>query len=135
LDFNDIEGVARAFERNGKEIAAVIVEPVAGNMNLVLPRQGFIEGLRELCTRYGAVLIFDEVMTGFRVGPQGWAAACRWPPSAAGARSCSASRRSDPSTRRVHCRGTQWRLRPGGRRSTWFRRPASSSDSRPGRRV
>jgi glutamate-1-semialdehyde 2,1-aminomutase len=71
LDFNDIEGVARAFERNGKDIAAVIVEPVAGNMNLVLPRTGFIEGLRELCTRYGAVLIFDEVMTGFRVGPQG----------------------------------------------------------------
>jgi len=71
LDFNDIEAVARAFERNGADIAAVIVEPVAGNMNLVLPRQGFLEGLRELCTRYGAVLIFDEVMTGFRVGPQG----------------------------------------------------------------
>ena len=71
LDFNDIEGVARAFERNGTDIAAVIVEPVAGNMNLVLPRKGFIEGLRELCTRHGAVLIFDEVMTGFRVGPQG----------------------------------------------------------------
>jgi glutamate-1-semialdehyde 2,1-aminomutase len=71
LDFNDIEGVARAFERDGKDIAAVIVEPVAGNMNLVLPRKGFIEGLRELCTRHGAVLIFDEVMTGFRVGPQG----------------------------------------------------------------
>jgi glutamate-1-semialdehyde 2,1-aminomutase len=71
LDFNDIEGVASAFEREGKNIAAVIVEPVAGNMNLVLPRKGFIEGLRELCTRHGAVLIFDEVMTGFRVGPQG----------------------------------------------------------------
>jgi glutamate-1-semialdehyde 2,1-aminomutase len=71
LDFNDIDGVARAFERDGKEIAAVIVEPVAGNMNLVLPHTNFIEGLRELCTRHGAVLIFDEVMTGFRVGPQG----------------------------------------------------------------
>jgi glutamate-1-semialdehyde 2,1-aminomutase len=71
LDFNDIEGVASAFEREGKNIAAVIVEPVAGNMNLVLPRKDFIEGLRELCTRHGAVLIFDEVMTGFRVGPQG----------------------------------------------------------------
>jgi len=71
LDFNDIEGVARAFERCGKDIAAVIVEPVAGNMNLVLPRVDFIQGLRELCTRHGAVLIFDEVMTGFRVGPQG----------------------------------------------------------------
>jgi glutamate-1-semialdehyde 2,1-aminomutase len=71
LDFNDIESVARAFERSGKDIAAVIVEPVAGNMNLVLPRKDFIEGLRELCTRHGAVLIFDEVMTGFRVGLQG----------------------------------------------------------------
>ncbi len=71
LDFNDIEGVAHAFERDGKDIAAVIVEPVAGNMNLVLPREEFINGLRELCTRHGAVLIFDEVMTGFRVGPQG----------------------------------------------------------------
>ena len=71
LDFNDIEGVARVFERDGKDIAAVIVEPVAGNMNLVLPRKEFIHGLRELCTRHGAVLIFDEVMTGFRVGLQG----------------------------------------------------------------
>ena len=71
LDFNDIDGVARAFERDGKDIAAVIVEPVAGNMNLVLPRREFIDGLRDLCTRHGAVLIFDEVMTGFRVGPQG----------------------------------------------------------------
>ena len=71
LEFNDIDGVARAFERDGKQIAAVIVEPVAGNMNLILPRQGFLEGLRKLCTDYGALLIFDEVMTGFRVGPQG----------------------------------------------------------------
>jgi len=70
-DFNDIEGVASAFEREGQDIAAVIVEPVAGNMNLIVPRDGFLHGLRELCTRYGAVLIFDEVMTGFRVGPQG----------------------------------------------------------------
>jgi glutamate-1-semialdehyde 2,1-aminomutase len=71
LDFNDIDAVTRTFERDGKHIAAVIVEPVAGNMNLVLPRKDFIQGLRELCTHYGAVLIFDEVMTGFRVGPQG----------------------------------------------------------------
>jgi glutamate-1-semialdehyde 2,1-aminomutase len=71
LDFNDIEGVARAFEREGKDIAAVIVEPVAGNMNLIAPRKGFLEGLRELCTNHGAVLILDEVMTGFRVGLQG----------------------------------------------------------------
>ncbi|MEO8628314.1 MAG: glutamate-1-semialdehyde 2,1-aminomutase [Betaproteobacteria bacterium] len=71
LDFNDIDGVARTFERDGKDIAAVIVEPVAGNMNLIAPRKGFLEGLRDLCTHWGAVLIFDEVMTGFRVGPQG----------------------------------------------------------------
>jgi glutamate-1-semialdehyde 2,1-aminomutase len=61
----------RAFERDGSAIAAVIVEPVAGNMNLVAPRPGFLETLRSLCTRYGAVLIFDEVMTGFRVAPGG----------------------------------------------------------------
>jgi glutamate-1-semialdehyde 2,1-aminomutase len=71
LDFNDLEGVRRAFEAQAKDIAAVIVEPIAGNMNLVLPAPGFLEGLRELCTRHGAVLIFDEVMTGFRVGMQG----------------------------------------------------------------
>jgi glutamate-1-semialdehyde 2,1-aminomutase len=71
LDFNDLAGVERAFAEHGAQIAAVIVEPVAGNMNLVLPAQGFLPGLRELCTRHGAVLIFDEVMTGFRVGPQG----------------------------------------------------------------
>jgi glutamate-1-semialdehyde 2,1-aminomutase len=71
LDFNDLAGVARAFAEHGAQIAAVIVEPVAGNMNLVLPAPGFLAGLRELCSRHGAVLIFDEVMTGFRVGPQG----------------------------------------------------------------
>jgi len=67
LDYNDATGVEAAFAREGSEIAAVIVEPVAGNMNLVPPQPGFLEMLRELCTRHGAVLIFDEVMTGFRV--------------------------------------------------------------------
>jgi glutamate-1-semialdehyde 2,1-aminomutase len=71
LDYNDLEGLRRAFAQQGKEIAAVIVEPVVGNMNLILPAPGFLEGLRELCSRDGAVLIFDEVMTGFRVGMQG----------------------------------------------------------------
>ncbi len=71
LDFNDLPGVERAFAQQGKDIAGVIVEPVAGNMNLVAPAPGFLQGLRELCTRHGAVLIFDEVMTGFRVGPRG----------------------------------------------------------------
>ncbi|MFN3987052.1 MAG: glutamate-1-semialdehyde 2,1-aminomutase [Rhodocyclaceae bacterium] len=71
LDYNDLEQVEAVFSTRGDEIAAVIVEPVAGNMNLIKPRPGFLEGLRALCTRYGAVLIFDEVMTGFRVGPRG----------------------------------------------------------------
>ena len=71
LDFNDLDQVADAFRARGDEIAAIIVEPVAGNMNLIQPKPGFLEGLRALCTQYGAVLIFDEVMTGFRVGPQG----------------------------------------------------------------
>jgi glutamate-1-semialdehyde 2,1-aminomutase len=71
LDFNDLAGVERAFDQQGRDIAAVIVEPVAGNMNLVRPAPGFLAGLRALCTRHGALLIFDEVMTGFRVGAQG----------------------------------------------------------------
>ena len=71
LDYNDLAGVERTLEKIGSEIAAIIVEPVAGNMNLIQPAAGFLEGLRELCTKHGVVLIFDEVMTGFRVGPQG----------------------------------------------------------------
>ncbi len=67
LDYNDISQVRAAFRERGKNIAAVIVEPVAGNMNLVLPAKGFLEAIRDECTRHGAVLIFDEVMTGFRV--------------------------------------------------------------------
>jgi len=67
LDYNDVEQVRKLFAARGAEIAGVIVEPVAGNMNLVLPAPGFLEALREQCTRHGAVLIFDEVMTGFRV--------------------------------------------------------------------
>ncbi len=68
LDYNDLVGLEQAFSQFGEEIAAVIVEPVAGNMNLVKPQPGFLPALRELCTQYGSVLIFDEVMTGFRVG-------------------------------------------------------------------
>ena len=71
LDYNDIAQVSALFEKRGREIAAVIVEPVAGNMNLVLPAPGFLQVLREECTRHGALLIFDEVMTGFRVAPGG----------------------------------------------------------------
>jgi len=71
LDYNDPGMLERAFGAQGDEIAAVIVEPVAGNMNLVKPRAEFLRALRDLCTKHGAVLIFDEVMTGFRVGLQG----------------------------------------------------------------
>ncbi len=67
MDYNDSSGLQALFREKVDQIAAVIVEPVAGNMNLVLPAPGFLEGLREHCTRSGAVLIFDEVMTGFRV--------------------------------------------------------------------
>jgi len=67
LRYNDTEQLRRLFVERGGEIAAVIVEPVVGNMNLVLPAPGFLEALREACTRHGAVLILDEVMTGFRV--------------------------------------------------------------------
>jgi len=68
LEYNNLEPVRAAFKSHGREIACVIVEPVAGNMNCVPPLPGFLEGLRKLCTEYGALLIFDEVMTGFRVG-------------------------------------------------------------------
>jgi len=71
LDYNDVRGLGAAFHELGDSIACVIVEPVAGNMNLIAPRPEFLERLRELCTQYGAVLIFDEVMTGFRVALRG----------------------------------------------------------------
>ena len=67
LNYNDIAGVEALFKEIGSEIACVIVEPVAGNMNLITPVPGFLECLRSQCTQHGAVLIFDEVMTGFRV--------------------------------------------------------------------
>ncbi len=70
LEYNNAEQLAEAFAKQGSEIAAVIVEPVAGNMNLIAPKPEFMQAMRELCSKHGAVLIFDEVMTGFRVGPQ-----------------------------------------------------------------
>ncbi|MEL6869304.1 MAG: glutamate-1-semialdehyde 2,1-aminomutase [Pseudomonadota bacterium] len=71
LSFNDADGVRDLFAQRGDEIACIIVEPIAGNMNFVPPAQGFLETLREVCTQSGAVLIFDEVMTGFRVAAGG----------------------------------------------------------------
>jgi len=71
LGYNDCTQLEQAFREQGDRIAALIVEPVAGNMNLVAPQPEFLRLARELCTRHGSVLIFDEVMTGFRVGPRG----------------------------------------------------------------
>jgi glutamate-1-semialdehyde 2,1-aminomutase len=71
LPYNDLDAVAAAFAAYPDDIAALIVEPYVGNMGLILPKPGYLAGLRELTARYGAVLIFDEVMTGFRVGPGG----------------------------------------------------------------
>ncbi len=71
VPYNDLAAVEAVFAAEAGEVAAIIVEPIAGNMNLIMPRRGFLEGLRDLCDRHGAVLIFDEVMTGFRVHPRG----------------------------------------------------------------
>ena len=68
LDFNDAAQLEKTFAEHGDKIAAVIVEPVVGNMNLIAPKLEFLQAMRALCTQYGAVLIIDEVMTGFRVG-------------------------------------------------------------------
>ena len=67
LDYNDVAALEAAFAEHGERIATVIVEPVAGNMNLIAPQPEFLQAIRALCSKYGAVLIFDEVMTGFRV--------------------------------------------------------------------
>lgn len=69
--YNDLDNVKALFEANKNEIAALIIEPVAGNMGCIPPAEGFLEGLRVLCTEYGALLIFDEVMTGFRLAKGG----------------------------------------------------------------
>jgi len=69
LDYNNTQQLEDTLKKAGDKIAAVIVEPVAGNMNLIAPKPEFLQAMRRLCTQYGAVLIFDEVMTGFRVGP------------------------------------------------------------------
>ena len=71
LPFNDLEAVQQMFAERGHDIAGIIVEPVAGNMGVIPPKPGYLEGLREICSKHGSVLIFDEVMTGFRVARGG----------------------------------------------------------------
>ena len=71
LPFNDLDGVVQAFERFGSEVAAVIIEPIPGNMGVIIPKKEFLTGLREITLENGALLIFDEVISGFRVGPGG----------------------------------------------------------------
>ena len=71
LPYNDLEAVRQAMESVGKDVAAMIVEPVAANMGVVLPRAGYLDGLRRICTEHGSLLIFDEVITGFRIAPGG----------------------------------------------------------------
>jgi glutamate-1-semialdehyde 2,1-aminomutase len=70
-DYNNLESVEKLFAERKNQISAIIVEPVAGNMGVVLPKEGFLQGLRDICTREGALLIFDEVITGFRLAPGG----------------------------------------------------------------
>ncbi|MEX1122667.1 MAG: glutamate-1-semialdehyde 2,1-aminomutase, partial [Balneolales bacterium] len=69
--FNDLDGVKQLLEQNSGEVAAIILEPVAGNMGCIPPEPGFLEGLREICDQHGTLLIFDEVMCGFRIAPGG----------------------------------------------------------------
>lgn len=71
VEFNNLDSVQEAFNEHGDDIACIIVEPVAGNMNCIPPVPGFLEGLRKICDDFGSVLIFDEVMTGFRVSRGG----------------------------------------------------------------
>ena len=71
VEYNNLESVTNAFKQHPEDIACIIVEPVAGNMNCIPPVDGFLQGLRDICDQYGALLIFDEVMTGFRVARGG----------------------------------------------------------------
>ena len=71
VEYNNIDSVANVFQQHPEDIACIIVEPVAGNMNCIPPVEGFLQGLRDICDQYGALLVFDEVMTGFRVARGG----------------------------------------------------------------
>lgn len=78
--YNDLDSLKHLFEANQNQVAAVIIEPVVGNMGLVIPQEGYLQGVRALCDQYGALLIFDEVMTGFRLSPSGYQGICNIKP-------------------------------------------------------
>ncbi len=138
--YNSLDSVRMAFELFGEQIAAVIVEPVAGNMGVVPPLPGFLQGLREITLRYGSLLIFDEVITGFRVdyhGAQGLygirpdltclgkVIGCdfRWELTAANVKSWTRSPPPGPSTKRERYPGTRSPWRPDMRPCEGFRGP------------
>ena len=131
VGWNDEAAMAATLEANRGQVAAVIIEPVPGNMGLVPPLPGYLPRLRELCDQHGALLIFDEVITGFRLGRGGaqglygirpgsrpaWArspaAGCRWGCTAGVRTSWPRSRLMGPCTRRGRCRAIRWRWPPG----------------------
>ena len=125
LPFNDIDAVGQAFGEFGDEIACVIVEPIAGNMNMVPPAPGFLEALQDACSTSGALLIFDEVMTGFRVAKGGAQSLFGIEPDLTTLGVLRATRRTHETAHRRTCRrcgrgrhsrlrGTAWRnVRPG----------------------
>jgi glutamate-1-semialdehyde 2,1-aminomutase len=108
LSFNDVDALRAAFEQNKGEIAAVIVEPIPANAGLILPAPGFLETMRELCTAHGTLLIFDEVMTGFRLARGGAQELLGIRPSVDARTSWITSRRSVPSTRRARSPAIPW---------------------------
>ena len=148
VPFNDLDAVRRQLEAHPGEVAAVIVEPVAGNMGVVPPAPGFLPGLRDLATQHGALLIFDEVITGFRVAWGGAQArygvrpdltclgkiiggglpvgAYGGSPRAHGAGGAARA----ASTRRARSRATRSRSRPGSPRCARWSGPAPTSVSR-----
>jgi len=149
--FNDAAAVERLLVEHRGEVAAVMLEPVAGNMGLVLPTPGYLAELRRLTTEHGALLVFDEVMTGFRVAHGGAQAlygitpdltclgkviggGCRWRRTAAAPTSCACSRRRAACIRRGRCRGIRWPWRRASPRSERSRpRAHTSGSARPAR--
>ena len=150
--FNDLGAVRAVFAERGGDIAVVIVEPIAANMGVVAARAGFLEGLRDLCDEHGALLVFDEVITGFRVAYGGAQALYGvtpdlttlgkimgggFPCAAFGGRARpdgTARARSGPSTRRARSAGTPSRSPPGSRRWTSPRKHSRTRRSRRCRR-